>query len=418
MPCIAIKTNGHVCGRTGTQRVAGDIHPEHMELCNQHVAQYMRQYNEAGQVHHVAGRCIKFMTTHRWCPHQALEGHRHCATHQAAIQRKLDREAAEAARELQTRTLFRDQLAVHPLLGWQEGVRAIFNQAEIPVDIRKSAARMYYLHWRVADLDEPVWQHHRPEWRFSLYWRWLIEGAHEADPPNLENPPLWAAAPPAIVIPLGHAQAGMMPHAPPAPRAAARPELARIAEDRQNVHTAAVSRQTNEMEKKLLAVPVPPLQQTELTIIGEWCALNPQVRYGDMLRAQVDIHKWFNTKSCRKTDDNLYKLLLRGVVAKILRSESAEMKSELFKRLREECIESIGMCCEGHISRLCNVFVGFDEAFKPPVSIGEVMQEKMAAIAGADLPVEERLAQARAWFDEHAVPEPDRQGWLAAIESM
>jgi hypothetical protein len=73
------------------------------------------------------------------------------------------------------------------------------------------------------------------------------------------------------------------------------------------------------------------------------------------------------------------------------------------------------MCCEGHISRLCNVLVGFDEAFQPPVPFGEILQNKMAAIAGLDIPEEEKRKQANAFFDEHRVAQEERSAWLDAF---
>ena len=75
----------------------------------------------------------------------------------------------------------------------------------------------------------------------------------------------------------------------------------------------------------------------------------------------------------------------------------------------------MGMCCEGHISRLCNVLVGFDDAFQPPVALGELMQQKMAAIAGLDVSEEEKRRQATQWFTEHGVPEAERVAWLDAF---
>ena len=73
------------------------------------------------------------------------------------------------------------------------------------------------------------------------------------------------------------------------------------------------------------------------------------------------------------------------------------------------------MCCEGHISRLCNVLVGFDETFAPPVPFGEILQNKMAAIAALEVETEEKIRQATAFFNEFAVPEPDRAAWLEAF---
>jgi hypothetical protein len=73
------------------------------------------------------------------------------------------------------------------------------------------------------------------------------------------------------------------------------------------------------------------------------------------------------------------------------------------------------MCCDGHISRLCNVLVGFDDAFAPPVPFGEILQNKMAAIAALEIETEEKVRQANTFFNEFAVPEPERVAWLEAF---
>jgi hypothetical protein len=140
-----------------------------------------------------------------------------------------------------------------------------------------------------------------------------------------------------------------------------------------------------------------------------------KVSYSTFLTVSADINKWFNTKDCRARDDTLYRRLLRGLVALITSEKDDERKEEMFRRCWEECNESVGMCCEGHISRLCNVLVGFDEAFQPPVPFGEILQGKMAAIAGLDVTEEEKRKQANAFFDEHKVPEADRTAWLEAF---
>lgn len=146
----------------------------------------------------------------------------------------------------------------------------------------------------------------------------------------------------------------------------------------------------------------------------EWLADEKARGWSDTLRVANDVNKWFNTKTCRAENDNLYRHLLRGLVAMINRTDS-ETRPELYKRLWEECREATGMCCEGHITRLCNVMVGFDEAFQPPVALGDLMQNKMSAIAGMDIPEEEKRRQANAWFVEHAVPEEERTAWLEAF---
>jgi len=39
------------------------------------------------------------------------------------------------------------------------------------------------------------------------------------------------------------------------------------------------------------------------------------------------------------------------------------------------------MCCIGHINRLVNVLVGFDDSFKPQMSKGEILQNKFSEFA-------------------------------------
>jgi len=97
------------------------------------------------------------------------------------------------------------------------------------------------------------------------------------------------------------------------------------------------------------------------------------------------------------------------------RIPNEETKNEIYKRIFEECNESVGMCCDGHISRLCNVLVGFDDAFKPPVPIGELIQNEMAKIAMSEADIDEKVRQAVAFFTEHNVPEDDRLAWLEAF---
>jgi len=74
------------------------------------------------------------------------------------------------------------------------------------------------------------------------------------------------------------------------------------------------------------------------------------------------------------------------------------------------------MCCEGHISRLANVLVGFDETFRPPVPVGEVLQTRMAAIAQLKLSHKHKLQRAIELMDELKIPVNERAPWLEALE--
>jgi hypothetical protein len=195
-----------------------------------------------------------------------------------------------------------------------------------------------------------------------------------------------------------------------------RGELRTIAQDRQNVHTRAVSQQTNRGLETLLEFQRrtnTPMRSPEWFAsrwlqrgYGSWLAVSPTV---------TDMMQWYNQRTCRENNDQLYRRTLDGLYLKIKGLSSEDTKTELYKRTFEECFESIGLCCDGHISRLCNVLVGFDDAFTPPVAFGEVLQNKMAALFAMDIPTEEKLIQAIAFFNEFAVPEAERAPWLEAF---
>jgi hypothetical protein len=232
-----------------------------------------------------------------------------------------------------------------------------------------------------------------PRFMFNNYWNW-VAGGRRGPEPGLE--------------------AVILDQLLPGPEVA-RPDraLQTIARDAQNVHTQVVSRQTNAATEKLLGATVPLDQQTEKSMARAWLAGVP-TGWNRILATLNDVNTWFTTKTCRAPDDQLYRRMLRGLVAMINRTDD-EQRTELYKRLWEECSESVGMCCEGHISRLCNVLVGFDDTFRPPVALGELMQQKMAAISGLDVSEEEKRRQATQWFVEHGVPEEERVAWLDAF---
>jgi hypothetical protein len=208
----------------------------------------------------------------------------------------------------------------------------------------------------------------------------------------------------------------------PAPAAAGAappvPDLGRLALDRQNVHTGVVNDRTNDGIARLCAVPVPEAQDTRRNVLHAF--LEQGAPFENVMIVWRDVEQWWNTDRCRvgaaDPPDQLYRRTLRGIVAYIGRVESAETRSELYRRLYQEALESVGMCCDGHLARLVNVLVGFDDAFRPPVSQGELIQNRIAAIAALEgASVEERLRQANAFFDEIAYPAPDRAAWLDVL---
>ena len=179
--------------------------------------------------------------------------------------------------------------------------------------------------------------------------------------------------------------------------------------DKQNIHTTAVNNQTRDTLTLLFATPVPAEQRTLHEIDEMWANMS----IGSHVVIN-DIRTWAGKSMIVEPDDYLYRKTLRSLWAKI-KTCGPELQKELAKRLYEECRDALGMCAQGHISRLANVFVGFDAAFKAPASEKELLQEKMADISRQEIAEEEKRTAAAIVLNEFKVPEPDRVAWLEAF---
>ena len=189
---------------------------------------------------------------------------------------------------------------------------------------------------------------------------------------------------------------------------APRGELEALALDRQNVHTTAVTQQTRTGLDILLETPVSSDQRTLVEVESVW----EQSRSRSIRMVLADMRQWYNVQTCRTEDDWLYRRTLDGLWSYI---KASPVKDELTERLWEECYESVRMCCDGHLSRLCNVLCGFSEDFKPPVSAGELLQQRIAAISEMEIPVEDKVGEAWAVFEELAIPMEQREAWIEAF---
>jgi len=181
-------------------------------------------------------------------------------------------------------------------------------------------------------------------------------------------------------------------------------EMGRLAYDGQNVHTRVVNEVVNSGLEVLLDVR-DPVNGFD----GFWSNFPVTKENRAMHR---DMKKWYDTESCRSESDWLYRKTLDGLWTLIGRSP---FRDELMVRLIQEAEESIGMCCDGHIARLCNVMVGFDDAFKPPVSVAEILGARMAAIADLDLSVEAKVIEAWKVFEELHIDFEARKEWVSAL---
>jgi len=202
--------------------------------------------------------------------------------------------------------------------------------------------------------------------------------------------------------------AAMYPIIPPVQQT----DLARLARDNQNVHTAAVSEQTNKSIELLMKIPIPATQNTMTEIRTEWTKIYNRVAVDE--RIYIDMNIWYTQPTCCKENDWLYNNVLDQLWAKIKAEPKKDVQRELIKRLQQECAESFQMCCIGHINRLTNVLVGFDEEFKPQISKGEILQNKFAEFSKI-LDDTEKYVQATALLAELNVVGDEAGVWLDAL---
>lgn len=205
--------------------------------------------------------------------------------------------------------------------------------------------------------------------------------------------------------------------APPVVVAAPLPTRLRlIAQDTQNVHTREVNKQMNDGLAKLTQLHIHPSQNTMPEITAAYMTKLRIMNYDLMLDLMRDMNKWYTTETCVNPRDKLYKRALDGLWSKIRPGGGSEsMATELVCRLYQETWEARGLCCDGHLSRLCNVMVGFDDAFLPPVPVGEILQNKMSAISSKEIELAEKIKQANLVFEELAIPIVERSAWLEAF---
>lgn len=191
---------------------------------------------------------------------------------------------------------------------------------------------------------------------------------------------------------------------------------AQLAADTQNVHTSEITKQMKDSLDILVAVPVPEAQQnTVAEICANWAKQGHPVEMIDAVRQ--DVTTWWNQVDIYKPGDKLYKKALRGLWWTI-KNYKGELREELEKRLWDECKDAAipySVCTQGHLARISNVMVGFDDAFVSAVPVGEILQQRMAAISEMDVPYEEQIKLAEDVLAELNIPAAQHANWLAAF---
>ena len=201
-----------------------------------------------------------------------------------------------------------------------------------------------------------------------------------------------------------------------APQFGAHQREAQLAADSQNVHTREITQQMRDSVNILLAVKVPQQQTGTLSQIRQHF-IDKRYPVHEVNPVLTDVVNWWNKDTIFATDDKLYRKMLRALWWTVNQYKD-EVREELQKRLWEELKDGAipySVCTQGHVARLSNVMIGFDEAFVPPVPVGEILQQKMAAIYAMDVDYEEQMRLAEAVLEELKVPREQYKDWLSAF---
>lgn len=379
--CRAIQGNLEHCAN-----IPWTGHP----YCGVHLNGYERRIERAGPV--PTNGCPVYTSAHVWCNRGLMHGSDLCDRHHRRREENRERREIKQERDAFVRQEL-TRLHTHPVnIPWTQAVRDLVDRRSEIIDLAtvERIARPYFI-YREQNLFLQLGT--RNSMRYLLaYLRWAWRRGTAEDMPRPED--------------------FNQPQAPP-PQPVR--QLERIARDNQNVHTNAVVQQTNQNLKKLLEVNDPI--SADMDKIGITWIIYEVGSWKNVGETIDDMQRWYDVETCKSENDWLYRKALDGLYTYLKRLPK-ELEQELWRRFYEECMESVSMCCEGHLSRLANVMVGFDESFVPQQSVGEILQEKMAAINNSNSPLEWKLIAAKAVLLDLHIPEDQHRSWLDAIDGI
>jgi len=190
-------------------------------------------------------------------------------------------------------------------------------------------------------------------------------------------------------------------------------ELKKLTDDSQNVHTRVINRQTRQYTEIIKNINVPKGQKTIDEIITAWLS-DLKLPWSEISNVFIDMNEWGSKATIFSENDYMYRKMIRSLWA-LIKTKTGEIYLEILKRLWEECLESVGMCGQGHISRLANVLSGFDSNFISSVSIMERFREQISDISNKDISIDNKIKEANFIMDEIDMPLEERQNWIEAF---
>jgi len=435
--CHCAKATGEIC-----QARLSNPEMRRVGRCGRHMNTYVNQ--DRGRFGDVqVGRCWHLNRGVRggWCPEMQADGSAYCVHHTDINRRAAERYRAELETQRVVNVEIMAALARREQWDWDGVIRDMVARPDLLPHHKYRVSEEYFRRACLAARADPRFPRNRNT--FAMYWEW----ANSPDAARMRPPPtmLWVrqgvqpldeAFPPLDQVPIidndfdaiqnlaarfEEALNDQAPVPPPAPRRNPPREvnLRNLSTDRQNVHTATVSRRANEFQKKILELGGNDARKTTAPTMcmANWL-LSKHVVFAEVPALSADILKYYSMKSVISRDDWLYRRLFNAVFQIIQHTDDEDGKrKELMKRFSEECKESTGMCVQGHLTRLCNVFAGFDDDLSPPVPVEEILQQKIGAISLMEVSVEEKLRLAAELFAELKVPDADQVVWREALEA-
>ncbi len=188
-------------------------------------------------------------------------------------------------------------------------------------------------------------------------------------------------------------------------------ELRRFVNDNQNVHTTAAVNMTKEVVNRILKIPVPDEYKWNPQVCSKTpgeivvrCRLTPRA-------AWQMISKYCQAETIYEMGEGIYGKVLDGVWQYILKLEDSD---GICQALRQEMEDSIGMCAQGNLSRICNILAGYMEGIGSQESPAEVLGRKIPTIM--NIPTEAlRLTTAIDILREVGMPRDQWMEWIAPL---
>jgi len=192
-----------------------------------------------------------------------------------------------------------------------------------------------------------------------------------------------------------------------------RGELQVLALDRQNVHTKLVVEETLRTTKIIReAVYVPEGYRWNST---EFSATPYAVATACQLHPSVSVH----LLAIYSSDVAIYDIE-EGIYGKVLDSvwqyiKQSPHKSDLCRILEDEIVDSVGMCAQGNLSRICNVLSGYLDGIKIKESTSEILGRTFPLLMDIS-EKRERLEKAKALLTEYNIPQEEWAAWIEPLE--